>query len=121
MSKVTHLDDSVFKFLKNLKGNNNRDWFAKNKPKYLAANEHFKALADEINQGMQKQDNIEKMKLYRIYRDVRFSKNKDPYKNSFSGGFSRATKALRGGYYFHYSPGENLWLVVGFGNLKQQI
>jgi uncharacterized protein (TIGR02453 family) len=114
MSKVTHLDDSVFKFLKNLKGNNNRDWFAKNKPKYLAANEHFKALADEINQGMQKQDNIEKMKLYRIYRDVRFSKNKDPYKNSFSGGFSRATKALRGGYYFHLQPGGKSMVGGGF-------
>ncbi len=72
MTKVTHLDESVFKFLKALEKNNNRDWFAKNKPKYLNANEHFKALAEEINEGMQKQDNIEKMKLFRIYRDVRF-------------------------------------------------
>ena len=114
MAKVTHLDESVFKFLKTLEKNNNRDWFAKNKPKYLAANEHFKTLAEEINEGMQNQDNIEKMKLYRIYRDVRFSKNKDPYKNSFSGGFSRATEALRGGYYFHLQPGGNSMVGGGF-------
>jgi len=114
MANVTHLDESVFKFLKTLEENNNRDWFAQNKPTYLAANEHFKALAQGINEGMQKQDNIEKIKLYRIYRDVRFSKNKDPYKNSFSGGFSRATKALRGGYYFHLQPGGNSMVGGGF-------
>ena len=114
MSKVTHLDKSVFKFLKTLENNNNRDWFAINKPKYVNANEHFKALAEEINEGMQKQDNIEKMKLFRIYRDVRFSKNKEPYKNSFSGGFSRATKALRGGYYLHLQPGGKSMVGGGF-------
>lgn len=114
MAKVTHLDGSVFKFLKDLEKNNNRDWFAENKHKYLAANEHFKALAEEINEGMLKQDHIEKMKLYRIYRDVRFSKNKAPYKNSLSGGFARATKALRGGYYFHVQPGGNSMVGGGF-------
>ncbi|MFT4681221.1 MAG: hypothetical protein ACI9FU_001839 [Granulosicoccus sp.] len=114
MAKVTHLDASVFKFLKDLEQHNTRDWFAENKPKYLAANEYFKVLAEEINEGMQKQDNLEKMKLYRIYRDVRFSKNKAPYKNSFSGGFARATKALRGGYYFHLQPGGNSMVGGGF-------
>lgn len=114
MANVTHLDPSVFKFLKDVEKNNNREWFAKNKPSYVEANEHFKALAEEINAGMQKQDNLEKMKLYRIYRDVRFSKNKAPYKNSFSGGFARATKALRGGYYFHVQPGGNSMVGGGF-------
>ena len=114
MAKVTHLDGSVFKFLNDLEKNNNRDWFAENKPKYLSANEHFKALAEEIYAGMQKQDNIEGMKLFRIYRDVRFSKNKAPYKNSFSGGFTRATKALRGGYYLHLQPGGNSMVGGGF-------
>jgi uncharacterized protein (TIGR02453 family) len=88
MAKVTHLDGSVFKFLNTLEKNNNHDWFAENKAKYLAANEHFKAPAEEINEGMLTQDHIEKMKLYRTYRDVRFSKNKAPYKNSFSGGLA---------------------------------
>ncbi|MFT4970506.1 MAG: hypothetical protein ACI9O4_002264 [Chitinophagales bacterium] len=114
MAKVTHLDESVFKFLNDLEQNNNREWFVKKKPTYLAANEHFKALATEINEGMLQQDNIEKMKLYRIYRDVRFSKNKAPYKNSFSGGFSRATQALRGGYYFHVQAGGKSMVGGGF-------
>ena len=114
MAKVTHLDESVFKFLNDLEKNNNRDWFAENKPKYLSANEHFKALAEEIHAGMEKQDYIEKMKLYRIYRDVRFSKNKAPYKSSFSGGFVRATKARRGGYYFHLEPGGKSMVGGGF-------
>ena len=59
MKKITHLDKSVFKFLKALEDNNNRDWFAKNKPEYLAAKEHFNALAEEVNLGMLNQDNIE--------------------------------------------------------------
>ena len=52
MAQITHLDKSVFNFLKDLEENNDRDWFAENKPTYLAANEHFKALAEEINVGM---------------------------------------------------------------------
>ena len=114
MDKVAHLDKTVFTFLKKLEKNNNRDWFAEHKSDYVKAHEHFKAFAEKLNAGMQKQDHIEKMKLFRIYRDVRFSKNKAPYKNSFSGGFSRATKALRGGYYFHLQPGGNSMVGGGF-------
>lgn len=114
MTPASHLDKSVFRFLKELEANNNREWFVENKAKYVDANDHFKALAEEIKTGMLAQDNIEKMKLFRIYRDVRFSKNKDPYKTSFSGGFSRATKALRGGYYFHLEPGGKSMVGGGF-------
>ncbi len=114
MENSSYLDESAFTFLRTLESNNNRDWFAKNKAKYIAANNQFKALAQEINEGMQKQDKIEKMKLFRIYRDVRFSKNKDPYKNSFSLGFSRETKALRGGYYLHLQSGGNSFVGGGF-------
>ncbi len=114
MAKVTHLDKSVFPFLKDIEENNTREWFAENKPSYENALGHFKMLAEEINEGMQQQDDIEKMKVFRIYRDVRFSKNKAPYKNNFSGSFSRATKALRGGYYFQVQPGGNSMVGGGF-------
>jgi uncharacterized protein (TIGR02453 family) len=114
MKNTTYLDPSVFKFLKSLEKNNNRDWFTKNKAQYTEAHNHFKALAETIHEGMQQQDNIEKMKLFRIYRDVRFSKNKDPYKKNFAGSFTRATKALRGGYYFHLQPGGNSFMAGGF-------
>lgn len=114
MTRTTHLNSSVFKFLTDLSKNNDRHWFSKNKSSYISANEHFKALAEEINEGMQMQDHIEKMKLYRIYRDVRFSKNKAPYKNNFGLGFSRASAALRGGYYFQVQPGGNSFMGGGF-------
>lgn len=114
MTKVTSLDKSVFSFLKDLEQNNNRDWFAKNKPHYVTVNEHFKALAEEVNEGMQKHDKIEKMKLFRIYRDVRFSKNKAPYKTNVSCAFTRATKALRGSYYLHLEPGGKSMIGAGF-------
>ena len=54
-----------------------------------------------------------KKALQRIYRDVRFSKDKSPYKNHFGGSFRRATTALRGGYYFHITPGET-FIATGF-------
>ncbi|MCH2215134.1 MAG: DUF2461 domain-containing protein [Flavobacteriales bacterium] len=111
---MIHLDPAVLTFLQKLEKNNNRDWFAKNKSEYVTAHENFKAFANSLLESIQKKDNIEKMKLFRIYRDVRFSKNKDPYKSSFSGGFSRATKALRGGYYFHIQPGGRSMVGGGF-------
>ncbi len=46
-----------------------------------------------------------KKSVFRIYRDVRFSKDKSPYKTHFSGSLKRATKQLRGSYYFHLEPG----------------
>ena len=49
-------------------------------------------------------DSIEKTKVFRIYRDVRFSKNKAPYKNNFSGGFTREGKQRRGGFFFGLEP-----------------
>ena len=63
-------------------------------------------------------DNIEtlngKKSLYRIYRDVRFSKDKSPYKKHWSGGFKRATNLLRGGYYFHIEPDNKSMIAGGF-------
>ena len=111
------ISPNSIKYLKQLKKNNDRDWFAKNKPEYqthLIEVEHFaNALLNEMN----KHDNIEtvngKKSLFRIYRDVRFSKNKAPYKTQWSGHFKRATAALRGGYYFHIEPG-NCFVGGGF-------
>ena len=51
--------------------------------------------------------------MFRIYRDVRFSKDKTPYKPHFAGSFSRLGKHLRGGYYLRIRPGES-FLAGGF-------
>ena len=73
--------------------------------------------ADALLTEMKKHDDIEtvsgKKSLHRIYRDVRFSKNKLPYKTNWSGSFRRATNALRGGYYYHLEPG-NSFIAGGF-------
>jgi uncharacterized protein (TIGR02453 family) len=67
----------------------------------------------EVEGDLQGHDKIEKAKLFRIYRDVRFSKNKTPYKTHFGMAFHREKPALRGGYYIHLEP-ENSFLGVGF-------
>lgn len=106
---------STTKFLKDLSKNNNREWFSENKDRYKFALENvkdfLKAVADEISHH----DVIEGHKLFRIYRDVRFSNDKTPYKTNFSGGFTRAGKFRRGGYYFAISPQENV-VAGGFWN-----
>ena len=107
----------VFQFLDELKLNNNRNWFNDRKKQYEAAHRLMIAFSDDLLDEMKKHDAIEtlsgKSSLFRIYRDVRFSKNKLPYKTSWSGSFKRATNALRGGYYFHIEPG-NTFIAGGF-------
>ena len=113
MSNV--IQKSTFQFLLDIKENNHRDWFHANKPYYQAALDNIKAFQKDLHNQMTEHDEIESAKLFRIYRDVRFSKDKTPYKSSFSGSFVRATKWRRGGYYFHIEP-QNTFLAGGFWN-----
>lgn len=108
---------SNFDFLELLKNNNNREWFNANKPLFLAQLEQIEAFADGLLQDLNTHDVIEtpsgKKSLYRIYKDVRFSKDKVPYKTHWSGSFRRASKFRRGGYYFQIEPG-NSYVAGGF-------
>ncbi|MDC3299269.1 DUF2461 domain-containing protein [Flavobacteriaceae bacterium] len=106
-------EKSSLSYLKKLKKNNNRDWFSENKPTFIEAQNNAKELYAEIRNNLDKHDDIEKFKLFRIYRDVRFSKDKTPYKAHFAGSFSRLGKQLRGGYYLRIRPGES-FLAGGF-------
>lgn len=114
---MSQLSKDTFNFLIDLKANNNRDWFTENKPRYQVAHQNVIEFMDALIAEMNKVDNIEtesgKKALFRIYRDVRFSKDKSPYKVSLSGALKRATRWLRGGYYVHVEPG-NIFLAVGF-------
>ena len=100
-----------FDFLKKLKENNNREWFTKHKNQYLEQHQSIIEFADNVLTEVNKHDNIEtptgKKSLFRIYRDVRFAKDKSPYKTHWAGGLKRATKQLRGGYYFHIEEGKS--------------
>ena len=111
------IQPSNLEFLKLIKKNNNRDWFNANKDRYLKEHENIVAFADALLFEMNKHDVIEnpsgKKSLHRIYRDTRFSKEKTPYKTNWSGGFQRATKSRRGGYYFHIEAG-NTFVAGGF-------
>ena len=117
--QMSTIPKSTFTFLNKVKNNNNREWFAENKSLYTTEYESVILFADSVLNEMNKHDLIEtatgKKSLYRIYRDTRFSKDKTPYKTFFSGYLKRATKHLRGGYYFHIEPG-NSFVGGGFWN-----
>jgi len=108
------IQTSTLTFLKNVQKNNNREWFAANKTKFDAAKTDFENFFNSVKREMEKHDEIENTKIYRIYRDVRFSKDKTPYKSSLSGHYTRATKWKRGGYYLHIQPGGKSYAGGGF-------
>ncbi|TNE48795.1 MAG: DUF2461 domain-containing protein [Bacteroidetes bacterium] len=99
------IQSATLQFLKDLAANNNREWFQANKARYEAANGNMKKFVKAVEQALGETDHLDQAKLFRIFRDVRFSQDKSPYKNNFGMGFSRATKRLRGGYYLHIEPG----------------
>ena len=105
---MPQIKKSTLTFLRQLSKNNRREWFQENKPKYEAARDNVAEFADALLDRLRATDVLEtengKKSLYRIYRDVRFSKNKDPYKVNLAGGFTRDGKLRRGGYYFHLVP-----------------
>ena len=101
-------------FLKELSNNNEREWFNANKPRYQEAHASFKELVAQIEEGLNKFDQIEKSKVMRIYRDVRFSKDKSPYKDFLASSFTRDGKYKRGGFYFKIHPGGHTMVGGGF-------
>ncbi|MFC3811071.1 DUF2461 domain-containing protein [Lacihabitans lacunae] len=107
----------VFDYLKTLEKNNNREWFGEHKDQYEEALAEMKVLAEKVYQELTKTDVLETpsgaKSLHRIYRDVRFKKDKTPYKINFSSSFKRATATRRGSYYFHIQPG-NSFVAGGF-------
>jgi uncharacterized protein (TIGR02453 family) len=108
---------SALDLLLKLKKHNNRDWFNAHKSEYLEAHASLIAFADALLEQMNTHDVIEtdsgKKSLHRIYRDVRFSKDKTPYHTHWGGSFRRATKKRRGSYYFHLQPGKT-FIAAGF-------
>lgn len=109
---------STLQFLKSLSQNNNRDWFNTHKGQYLDALSNVEGFIDNLIIKMNSHDQIEtpsgRKSLYRIYNDVRFSKDKAPYNPRFAGYLRRSKPKLRGGYYFWIKPG-NTRVACGFG------
>ena len=103
----------VFHFLKKLKTNNDRDWFNDNKSNFKLIEKEIKLFGEELKNRFNEHDEIDLFKLFRIYRDIRFSKDKTPFKTHFGLTWHRTKPMNRGGYYFHIEP-NNSFLACGF-------
>ncbi|NND95656.1 MAG: DUF2461 domain-containing protein [Flavobacteriales bacterium] len=119
--RMDHISADTLKFLKELKKNNNRDWFQKHKKRYELAQAGLIDFVDQLTPALAKFDKnligIEPKKtVFRIYRDVRFSKNKQPYKLNMGAHIQGGTKMEpKAGYYIHLEPG-NCFLAGGAYN-----
>jgi len=114
---MTTISKSTLQFLTDLKANNDRDWFTANKLRYEAANKEFHQFVDALIVEIQKFDPTlvhytAKDCVFRIYRDVRFSKDKSPYKTHFGAHVTAAPKKseihTKAGYYLHLEPGATM-------------
>ncbi len=123
------LQSSTIQFLRQLKKNNSKEWFDKNRPLYESAKTDFAAFIDSLIKMHSKNDEeiatLEgKNCTFRINRDVRFSKNKSPYKTNMGASLNRGgKKSAYAGYYFHLEPGGSfagggIWMPEA-GDLKK--
>jgi uncharacterized protein (TIGR02453 family) len=106
------LNSSTLKFLKSLKRNNNKPWFDSHRKDYEIAKADFANFIQQVIDQHAKKDPAIKGKLakdclFRINRDIRFSKDKTPYKTNFGASINKAGKSAwdSAGYYFHLEPG----------------
>lgn len=108
-------------FLKNLKKNNNREWLQANKPAFDTAKQDFANFVSDLIGRISKFDPaigglLPETCIFRIYRDIRFSKDKSPYKANFGAYISPGgRKSTVPGYYFHLEPG-HCFLAAGKHN-----
>jgi len=108
------LRSSTLKFLKELSKNNNKPWFDKHREQYDIAKNDFILTVAQLIKGIAAFDpSVAKLEakncIFRINRDVRFSKNKDPYKNNMAAYFNKdGKKGLGAGYYLHIEPGKSM-------------
>lgn len=105
---------AIFSFLEELKQNNHKEWFEANKERFKACRADFEVLVQKVIDQLATEDaSLEGVKakdcIFRIYRDVRFSKDKTPYKTSFSAciaeGGRKSAGAIR---YLHLEPGNTI-------------
>lgn len=103
------IKQETLKFFKEISANNNKPWFEKNKARYEAVKENYLEFVEELLPHIRKLEPIfeKDLKKYasRIYRDIRFSKDKSPYKNNISGLIERAPDHKKCPLYIHIQPG----------------
>jgi uncharacterized protein (TIGR02453 family) len=110
--------EQILSFLRDLAQNNHRDWFNTHKSQYQESLDYFRGFAGKLLSGISGFDpslgNLEpKDTIFRIYKDVRFSKDKSPYKTHFGCWMTKGgRKSTDAGYYFHLEPGKS-FLAAG--------
>lgn len=113
------LQATTLKFLRNLSRNNTKEWFDEHKQAYQDAKADYESIVQQLIDGLSRQDTEVtglqvKDCVFRIYKDVRFSKDKTPYKTNMGAAFSPGgRKSPRPGYYFHLEPGGNSFAAGG--------
>ena len=113
---MENIKKSTLDFLNDLKNNNNRDWFIKNRSAYSEAKDNFESFIQEIINKIIDFEPIMKglevkSCIYRINRDIRFSNDKSPYKSHFGAYIVRGGKKNGdkfAGYYIHIEPGKSI-------------
>lgn len=114
------IKNETLSFLADLKENNSREWFQANKERYDEAHENMLAFAGELITALSKTEtgvdgSIDpKKSLMRIYRDIRFSKDKTPYKTHFAVGRFTRHKTVEIGYYLQIEPGNKSFIAGGY-------
>lgn len=117
----TSIDKSTLTFLNDLSKNNSRDWFNDNRGRYEVARDNWKAFGIDLVDAMNQVDHITDHKIWRINRDIRFSKDKTPYNTHLSLGLTRKKPELRGGYYLRIMGAGSMVAGGFFGPEKQDL
>ncbi|HMV43686.1 MAG TPA: DUF2461 domain-containing protein [Leptospiraceae bacterium] len=113
------IEKTTLDFLKNLKKNNSKEWFEKNRSHFEKAKQNFESFITQMIFEMAKINpdlvGVEPKKcIFRLNRDVRFSKNKEPYKNNFGAAISENGKSMETAlFYFHLEPGNKSFIAAG--------
>jgi uncharacterized protein (TIGR02453 family) len=128
------LPSSVFKFLKDLGKHNDKTWFDANRKTYESVKTDFNKIVELLIKGIAVFDEpigeLEPKKcVFRINRDIRFSKDKSPYKTNMGASFNKGgKKVMNAGYYFHCEPGRcfisgGLWFPMApeLSKVRQEI
>ncbi len=106
------ISKETFTFLNKLKSNNNRPWFEKNRSLYEKARAEYLGFTTSLVEGIRKIESIPEKEpakyMHRIYRDIRFSKDKTPYKSHFSSIIERGPENQKCPVYFHIQPGKSM-------------
>lgn len=116
---ATTIDKSTIHFLEDLTKNNNREWFQENKSRYETARKNYLAFLDELLESMEPFEPAAhgqkgKDLVFRIYRDVRFSNDKRPYKDHFGAYIAEGgRKSILPGYYLHLAANNNSFVAGG--------